>query len=253
MREIHYHSGDTIIKEGTFGDTAYILKKGIVNVLKKTEHKDLLLASLEAEEIFGEMGLIEDKPRSATIIAKSEVFVDEITREDFMGLLEDKKSFIIPILRGFFERLRQTNDLVVRLENRIGGTDSTSTDNSTRTIQIIGLKKEAAEILEGKELLIKKFPFKIGRNSSHISDAIFVNNDLFIDDVVPYNVSKNHMSINVQNNQFYVLDRGSSLGTIVNGKQIGGQVSNYKANLNPGENIVIIGSEASPYQFKITI
>lgn len=253
MREIHYHSGDTIIKEGTFGDTAYILKKGIVNVLKKTEHKDLLLASLEAEEIFGEMGLIEDKPRSATIIAKSEVFVDEITREDFMGLLEDKKSFIIPILRGFFERLRQTNDLVVRLENRIGGTDSTSTDNSTKTIQIIGLKKEAAEILEGKELLIKKFPFKIGRNSSHISDAIFVNNDLFIDDVVPYNVSKNHMSINVQNNQFYVLDRGSSLGTIVNGKQIGGQVSNYKANLNPGENIVIIGSEASPYQFKITI
>ena len=253
MREIHYHSGDTIIKEGTFGDTAYILKKGIVNVLKKTEHKDLLLASLEAEEIFGEMGLIEDKPRSATIIAKSEVFVDEITREDFMGLLEDKKSFIIPILRGFFERLRQTNDLVVRLENRIGGTDSTSADNSTRTIQIIGLKKEAAEILEGKELLIKKFPFKIGRNSSHISDAIFVNNDLFIDDVVPYNVSKNHMSINVQNNQFYVLDRGSSLGTIVNGKQIGGQVSNYKANLNPGENIVIIGSEASPYQFKITI
>ncbi len=253
MREIHYHSGDTIIKEGTFGDTAYILKKGIVNVLKKTEHKDLLLASLEAEEIFGEMGLIEDKPRSATIIAKSEVFVDEITREDFMGLLEDKKSFIIPILRGFFERLRQTNDLVVRLENRIGGTDSTSADNSTRTIQIIGLKKEAAEILEGKELLIKKFPFKIGRNSSHISDAIFVNNDLFIDDVVPYNVSKNHMSINVQNNQFYVLDRGSSLGTIVNGRQIGGQVSNYKANLNPGENIVIIGSEASPYQFKITI
>ena len=253
MREIHYHSGDTIIKEGTFGDTAYILKKGIIDVLKKTEHKDLLLASLEAEEIFGEMGLIEDKPRSATIIAKSEVFVDEITREDFMGLLEDKKSFIIPILRGFFERLRQTNDLVVRLENRIGGTDSTSTDNSTKTIQIIGLKKEAAEILEGKELLIKKFPFKIGRNSSHISDAIFVNNDLFIDDVVPYNVSKNHMSINVQNNQFYVLDRGSSLGTIVNGRQIGGQVSNYKANLNPGENIVIIGSEASPYQFKITI
>ena len=253
MREIHYHSGDTIIKEGTFGDTAYILKKGIIDVLKKTEHKDLLLASLEAEEIFGEMGLIEDKPRSATIIAKSEVFVDEITREDFMGLLEDKKSFIIPILRGFFERLRQTNDLVVRLENRIGGTDSTSTDNSTKTIKIIGLKKEAAEILEGKELLIKKFPFKIGRNSSHISDAIFVNNDLFIDDVVPYNVSKNHMSINVQNNQFYVLDRGSSLGTIVNGKQIGGQVSNYKANLNPGENIVIIGSEASPYQFKITI
>ncbi|MBU0710423.1 cyclic nucleotide-binding domain-containing protein [bacterium] len=253
MREIHYHSGDTIIKEGSLGDTAYILKNGIVEVLKKTEHKNLLLATLEAEEIFGEMGLIEDKPRSASIIAKSEVVVDEITREDFMGLLEDKKSFIIPVLRAFFERLRQTNDLVVRLENQIGGTDSALADTPAGTVRIVGLEKEATAILKGKELVINKFPFKVGRNSSHISDAIFVNNDLYIDDVVPYNVSKNHMSINFQNDQFYILDRGSSLGTIVNGKQIGGQVSNYKVNLNPGENIVIIGSEASPYQFKITI
>ncbi|MDO9547676.1 MAG: FHA domain-containing protein [Candidatus Marinimicrobia bacterium] len=120
-------------------------------------------------------------------------------------------------------------------------------------MRIAGLTNEATGILKGKEFIIKKFPFKVGRNSSHISDAIFVNNDLCIDDVVPYNVSKNHMSINFHDNHLYILDRGSSLGTIVNGKQIGGQVSNYKINLNPGENIVIIGSEASPYQFKITL
>jgi len=253
MRERHYNSGDTIIKEGSLGDSAYILKSGVVEVRKKTEHKHLLLATLEAEEIFGEMSLIEDKPRSASIIAKTAVVVDEITREDFMGLLDDKKSFIIPILRAFFERLRQTNDLVVRLENQIGDSDSAAVSDNTGMVRIIGLTKEANDILKGKELSIKKFPFKIGRNSSHISDAIFVNNDLYIDDVVPYNVSKNHLSINFHNDQFYVLDRGSSLGTIVNGKQIGGRISNYKVNLNSGENTLIIGSEASPYQFKIII
>jgi len=253
MREKQYCSGDTLIKEGSLGNTAYILKKGTIEVRKKTEHENFLLATLEAEEIFGEMSLIEDKPRSATIIAKSDVVVDEITREDFMDLLEDKKSFIIPILRGFFERLRQTNDLVVSLENRIGGKDSSSVETSADTAYATGLTKEATEILKGQKLKITKFPFKVGRNSLNVSDAIFVNNDLYIDDVVPYNVSKNHMSINLHDNQFYILDRGSSLGTIVNGKQIGGQVSNYKMNLNPGENIVIIGSEASPYKFKITL
>lgn len=252
MRERHYSSGDTIIKEGSLGDSAYILKSGIVEVRKKTEHKQLLLATLEAEEIFGEMSLIEDKPRSASVIAKTAVVVDEITREDFMGLLDDKKSFIIPILRAFFERLRQTNDLVVHLENQISSSDSTTIDNKG-IARVIGLTKEAMDILKGKELIIKKFPFKIGRNSSHISDAIFVNNDLYIDDVIPYNVSKNHLSINFHNDQFYVLDRGSSLGTIVNGKQIGGRISNYKVNLNSGENTLIIGSETSPYQFKIII
>ncbi|MBN2602228.1 MAG: cyclic nucleotide-binding domain-containing protein [Candidatus Marinimicrobia bacterium] len=253
MKERFFETGATIIEEGSLGDSAFILKSGMVEVRKKAKHDTILLATLEAEEIFGEMGLIEDKPRSASIIAKTRVVADEISREDFMGLLDDKKSFIIPILRAFFERLRQTNDLVVRLENQIGPSSAKEQAGLADSVSISGLTKEANTALKGKELQIKKFPFKIGRNSSHVSDAIFVNNDLCIDDIVPYNVSKNHMSINFQNNQFYILDRGSSLGTIVNGKQIGGQVSNYKTNLNPGENIVIIGGEASPYQFRIII
>ncbi len=253
MKEMRFNPGETIIKEGTFGDSAYILKEGTVEVKKKTQHTDLLLATLEAEDIFGEMGLIEDKPRSATIIAKNMVVIDEITRDDFMGLLDDKKSVIIPILRAFFERLRQTNDLVVRLENEINRPDTTTKDVTTPTVRLTGLTREAQSVLNNKVLNIQKFPFKIGRNSSHVSDAIFVNNDLSIDDVLPYNVSKNHMSINFYQNQFYILDRGSSLGTTVNGKNIGGNVNNYKIDLNKGENTVVIGAEASPYQFKISI
>ncbi len=253
MKEIQYNPGEIIIKEGTFGDSAFILKQGRVEVRKKTKVEDLLLATLEAQEIFGEMGLIEDKPRSATVIAKSPVIVDEISREDFMGLLDDKKSFIIPILRAFFERLRQTNDLVVQLENKIGTSGTAAEDTSVKIVRISGMTDKAIEILNKKELIIKKFPFKIGRESSHRYDAIFVDNDMFIEDEMPYNVSKNHLSINLHGNQFYVLDRGSSLGTIVNGKNIGGNISNFKAVLNKGKNTMIIGSETSPYQFKITL
>ena len=253
MKEMQYNSGEIIIKEGTIGDSAFILRQGSVEVRKKTKVEDLLLATLEAQEIFGEMGLIEDKPRSATVIAKSQVIVDEISRGDFMGLLDDKKSFIIPILRAFFERLRQTNDLVVQLENKIGISDTAAEDTSVKVVRISGMTDKAIEILNNKELIIKKFPFKIGRESSHRYDAIFVDNDMFIEDEMPYNVSKNHLSINLHGNQFYVLDRGSSLGTIVNGKNIGGNISDYKSVLNKGKNTMIIGSETSPYQFKITL
>lgn len=253
MKEMYYNPGEIIIKEGTFGDSAFILKQGSVEVRKKTNVEDIFLATLEAQEIFGEMGLIEDKPRSATIIAKSLVIVNEISREDFMGLLDDKKSFIIPILRAFFERLRQTNDLVVQLENKIGISDTVAEDISVKVVRISGITGEAKKLLNDQERIIKKFPFKIGRESSQSYDAIFVNNDMFIEDKMPYNVSKNHLSINFYSNQFYILDRGSSLGTIVNGKNIGGEISNYKAVLNKGENTMIIGSELSPYQFKITL
>ncbi|MBU4445814.1 MAG: cyclic nucleotide-binding domain-containing protein [Candidatus Marinimicrobia bacterium] len=73
MKEMRYNPGEIIIKEGTFGDSAFILKQGSVEVRKKTNVEDLLLATLEAPEIFGEMGLIEDKPRSATMTCLSKM------------------------------------------------------------------------------------------------------------------------------------------------------------------------------------
>lgn len=102
-------------------------------------------------------------------------------------------------------------------------------------------------------LTIKNFPFKIGRESTHSHRDIFVDNDLFLDDDAPFNVSRNHLSINHINNTFYVWDRGSSLGTIVNNEQLGGRISNFKLNLEKGENIVILGDESSPFKFKIIV
>jgi CRP/FNR family cyclic AMP-dependent transcriptional regulator len=253
MREVRFNPGEVIIQEDSFGDSAYILKQGTVEVRKKATGGEIVLATIEASDIFGELGLVEDKPRSATIIAKTSIVADEITRADFIGLLEDKQSFIIPILRAFFERLRQTNNLVVQLENKIATSDIAAQPGTTPTVRFRGITREAQNQLNDKEVNIKKFPFKIGRKSSHTFDEIFADNDLYIEDEIPYNVSKNHLSINFQGNQYYVLDRGSSIGTIVNGTSIGGKISNYKVTLKKGENTLIIGSENSPYQFIVTV
>ncbi len=119
MRELRLNPGELIIKENSFGSSAYILKSGTVDVTKKAKNRDIVLATLESEEIFGELGLIEDKPRSASVIAKTEVILDEIEREDILSLLEDKAKFVIPILKTLFERLRQANETLVSLENQL--------------------------------------------------------------------------------------------------------------------------------------
>jgi len=253
MREVRFNPGDVIIQEDSFGDSAYILKQGMVEVRKKTTSGEIVLATIEAEDIFGELGLVEDKPRSATIVAKTAIVADEIARADFIGLLEEKQSFIIPILRAFFERLRQTNNLVVQLEDKIANSDFAVQPGAMPTVKFKGTTREAQKLINDKEVNIKKFPFKIGRKSSHTFDEIFVDNDLYIEDEIPYNVSKNHLSINFQGNQYYILDRGSSIGTIVNDINIGGKINNYKVVLKKGENSLIIGSETSPYQFIITV
>jgi CRP-like cAMP-binding protein len=254
MRELKFNPGDVIISEGTFGSTAYILKNGSVEVSKLADQKKVVLAVLQPKEIFGELGLIDDKPRSATVIAKTPVIVDEIMREDFITLLDDKAPYIIPVLRAFFEHLRQANQMVLQLELRIVETPQATTQpGMPLEIKIEGLTPTARTALNNTVKSLKKFPYKIGRESSHRYDDVFVDNDLSLTDEMPYNVSRNHLSINFYKDQYYVLDRGSSLGTIVNNISIGGRLPNFKAELHKGENIVVLGAAGSQYQFKITI
>jgi CRP-like cAMP-binding protein len=253
MRELRFNPGEVIIEEGSIGTTAYILKTGVVEVYKKAPKKNILLATLEAKEIFGELGLIEDKPRSASVIAKTPVSVDEISREDFLALIDDKASFIIPVMKAFFEHLRQANELVVMLESRGEETATTMASRTPQVVKMEGLTKQASLALSNKVVNLMRFPFKIGRATQHRHDDIFVDNDLYLPDEIPYNVSRNHMSINFYRDQFYVLDRGSSLGTLVNGTQLGGRTNNFRCELKIGENIVILGTESSPYKFRLVV
>ena len=62
------------------------------------------------------MGLIEDKPRSATVIAIDDVRLTEISRERFNELFEKKPKVLLPIIKSLFERLRTVNNLLINKE-----------------------------------------------------------------------------------------------------------------------------------------
>ena len=74
------------------------------------------------------------------------------------------------------------------------------------------------------------------------------DNDLYLRDSQPLNVSRNHFSVDNVRGDIVVVDRGSRLGTIVNGKRIDAQ-----AVLNMGANEIIVGQNISPFVFKLEI
>ena len=78
-----YAAGEVIIKENDFGDTAYLIEQGQVEVSKELDGQTVHLAYLRAGEIFGEMSMIDEKPRSATVTAVTATVVSELQRDDF--------------------------------------------------------------------------------------------------------------------------------------------------------------------------
>jgi len=81
-----FRKGDVIIEEGSYGTSAYVIKSGKVEVSELAKNKKIVLATLEEGQIFGEMGLVEDQPRSATVAAFDDVQLAVLSRDSFNDL-----------------------------------------------------------------------------------------------------------------------------------------------------------------------
>lgn len=246
----NYQPGDTVIEEGTKGTSAFVVLSGAVEVIKRSGKQEVSVATLGERQVFGEMGLIEDKPRSATVRAITELKVQEINRDDFNELLKTKPSVLIPIMKSLFERLRQASDRLAEM-----GADSVTGRQGERAFEVImsGQTSEARKALDDRRLLITKFPFLIGRAYESADADVFYNNDFFIFEHKPFVISRNHLAVSNEGGMMWIVDRGSAFGTIVNGREIGGETGVTRVPLDKEENQVIIGPATSTYIFLLQI
>ncbi len=109
-REIRVPPGDRICEEGETGDAVYFILDGRVQVSKflelGTQH---LLNELHAGQFFGELALVEDAPRMASVDALEETVLLVITKDDFQDLLTHNPETAMPIMRSIASRLRDSD------------------------------------------------------------------------------------------------------------------------------------------------
>lgn len=97
--------GQTIFREGEPGDRLYIVVEGQVDIVTGSR----ILETVEAGGILGEMALIDDKPRSATAIARTDCVLTPIGRQHFLTLVRHTPPFALQVMRVMAERLRRVN------------------------------------------------------------------------------------------------------------------------------------------------
>ena len=98
--EKKFNNGEIIVKEGDVGSNFFKIIEGKAYVISNYEKKDQLqLAILEEGAYFGEMGILEEYPRSATIIAKGPTRVLEILKDDLTDYFTDRPDQIFVIMK----------------------------------------------------------------------------------------------------------------------------------------------------------
>jgi len=166
-----------------------------------------------------------------------------------MDLLLQRPEETFRYLRMLFERLRAANVLAVQSPRAVESTEGRAFD-----VVLFGLTPAAAAVfLPARALRLARLPFRVGRLPVAGEAQPTEVNDLQLSDTKPFNVSRNHFAIERVPDGVQVRDRGSYVGTIVNGVQIGGHHHVASVPLAVGENEVVAGSPRSPFRFRVVV
>lgn len=110
--EVVLEQGEVLMEEGAPGDALYVVLDGDFEVSKRSGNQDVVLAVRGTGEVLGEMALIEDVPRSATVKAARKSTILKITKEVFQTLIGTSPSAALSILHTMSARVRNTESML---------------------------------------------------------------------------------------------------------------------------------------------
>jgi CRP-like cAMP-binding protein len=99
-------AGDFVFQEGESGGHTYIIVSGSVEVVKGDGADEQIIATLEKPAYFGEMAIIENQPRSASIRAKSDCVLLAIDGVEFRNMMKTNAELAFNIVKVFSGRIR---------------------------------------------------------------------------------------------------------------------------------------------------
>ena len=112
----NFPKGRTIVSEGEPSQSLYILLSGRAKVQRSdSEGKEVILAILGSGEFFGEMSLIDDAPRSASVITLESCDFMAINKDSFKSMLLQSPEICMQIMRGLVRRLREADQKIETL------------------------------------------------------------------------------------------------------------------------------------------
>jgi len=178
-QEQNFSAGQEIFREGDNGNGVYVVRAGQVEISGLIDQKERLVFSrVGPGDIFGEMAVIEDKPRSACAAAKVDTAVYFIPRAEMLTLVEQSPALAQALLREVSRRLREFNQYYLRKVAQterlaiVGRFARAIVHDLKNPLNIIGLTAELAGLDRGTPERRQQDSACICKQVERISDLI---------------------------------------------------------------------------------
>ncbi|MFQ5994469.1 MAG: cyclic nucleotide-binding domain-containing protein [Acidiferrobacterales bacterium] len=114
-----FENAEILFHEGDPADCAYVIMSGEIEILARTDAGDVVVGTLSEHQLFGELAVLTNEPRSATLRAKGELRALRITDEAFLKLVSENPEVALDVMRQLSEKLALTHKKVTALESEV--------------------------------------------------------------------------------------------------------------------------------------
>ena len=121
-----YADGEVVVRQGEAGSCMFVIQAGQVEIVKEHDSGETVLGVLEEGEVFGDMAILERRPRSATVRARGEARILTVDRKTFLRRVQADPTIAFNVLRSMGRRVRRLDAQVVALRSRLATPDPNS-------------------------------------------------------------------------------------------------------------------------------
>jgi CRP/FNR family cyclic AMP-dependent transcriptional regulator len=107
---MNFAAGQEVCHQGDAGDSMYIILGGTADVLIDTETGQIAIAEMKRNSFFGEIAILCDVPRTATIKAREPLNTLKISKDTFYRLVAEVPQMAVEVMRELAHRLEDTNE-----------------------------------------------------------------------------------------------------------------------------------------------
>ena len=105
---LEYMSGDELFRQGDYGDAAYIILNGEADILVETNHGAIKVGTLGKNDIIGEIAILCDVPRTATVVAHGDLETLRVSKDGFFHLVTQFPQVGIEVMSALATKLHRT-------------------------------------------------------------------------------------------------------------------------------------------------
>ena len=115
LERISIQAGEAIFGEGDFGDRAYIVEDGIVEISRKVGEEKMTLGTVERNGIFGEMALIDESNRIASAVAVIDTVLIPVPKVAIQSILANADPLLRKLVSVLVSNARSLSDHIARV------------------------------------------------------------------------------------------------------------------------------------------